>query len=189
MQHTLPKNNHGFTLIELLMVISIIGILASITVAALNSARDGARNADRNETARQYVIALGLYQNTNGVYPTGGCSVAENCSGSAEWVCLGDNYPGNSCFVFGAHNEDATTNNQIKEFIPGLPSPSEPVVVMPDSFFGFAYGCTDTTCAQYRMSWVLEGAANTNECYGGAEKLGGGAVTFCTFTTDRSTGN
>lgn len=184
LRHT--KQIRGFTLIELLMVVAIISIIASITVAVLSSARDGARNADRNETARQYIIALGLYQNTYGVYPTGGCSVPENCSPSAEWVCLGDAYPGNSCFVFEAHNEDATTNDQIKQFIPGLPSPSDPVIAGGDSFFGFAYGCTDDSCAQYRMSWVLEGAADKNECYGGASKVDGGAVTFCTFTTDRS---
>jgi prepilin-type N-terminal cleavage/methylation domain-containing protein len=180
------KNTRGFTLIELLMVVAIISVISSITIAVLSSARNGARNADRNETARQYIIALGLYQNTYGVYPTGGCSVSANCSPSAEWVCLGNNYPGNSCFIFGAHNEDATTNDQIKQFIPGLPSPTEPVIVGNNSLFGFAYGCTDDSCAQYNMSWVLEGSADTNDCYGGAIKTDGGAATFCTFTTDRS---
>lgn len=180
------NTTRGFTLIELLMVVSIIAVISSITIAALNTARDHARNADRNETARQYVIALGLYQNTYGTYPDGGCTVANNCNNNASWVCLGDAYPGNSCFVFGEHNEDATVNDAVKQFIPGLPSPSEPVIVGENSFYGFAYGCTDDSCKDYSMSWVLEGPADNNDCYGGALKTDGEAATFCTFTTDRT---
>ncbi len=37
------KNNKGFTLIELLVVISVIGVLSSVVLASLNSARDKAR--------------------------------------------------------------------------------------------------------------------------------------------------
>ncbi len=39
------KNKKGFTLIELLVVIAIIGILSSVAIVNLNSARDKARRA------------------------------------------------------------------------------------------------------------------------------------------------
>ena len=62
----------GFTLIELLVVIAIIGILSSVVVASLNSARKKARDARRVDDVKQLQLALELYfdSNTgNGKYP------------------------------------------------------------------------------------------------------------------------
>jgi len=43
----MKKNEQGFTLIELLVVISIIGLLSTMAVISLNSARSKARDAKR----------------------------------------------------------------------------------------------------------------------------------------------
>jgi type II secretion system protein G len=59
----------GFTLIELLVVVAIIGLLASVVLASLNSARGKARDARRKEDIHQIQIALALYYSTNGQYP------------------------------------------------------------------------------------------------------------------------
>lgn len=64
------KNQKGFTLIELLVVIAIIGLLASVVLLALNSARQKSRDAKRLADVRQIASALELYYDTNNGYPT-----------------------------------------------------------------------------------------------------------------------
>ena len=64
------SHNRGFTLIELLVVIAIIGILSSIVLASLNSARQKGRDARRIADVKQLQLALELYYDANGQYPT-----------------------------------------------------------------------------------------------------------------------
>jgi general secretion pathway protein G len=64
------KNQKGFTLIELLVVIAIIGLLASVVLLALGSARQKSRDAKRLADTRQIASALELYFNDNNGYPS-----------------------------------------------------------------------------------------------------------------------
>lgn len=63
------KGNKGFTLIELLVVIAIIGILSSVVLASLNSARRKSRDARRIADVKQLQLALELSYDTVGSYP------------------------------------------------------------------------------------------------------------------------
>ncbi|KKT20611.1 MAG: hypothetical protein UW04_C0028G0004 [Parcubacteria group bacterium GW2011_GWB1_43_8] len=63
------KNSKGFTLIELLVVIAIIGILSSVVLASLNSARKKSRDARRVADVKQIQLALELYFDSNRQYP------------------------------------------------------------------------------------------------------------------------
>src|SRR3989344_5820326 len=63
------SKKRGFTLIELLVVIAIIGILSSVVLASLNSARRKSRDARRIADIGQIRLALELYFDTNRNYP------------------------------------------------------------------------------------------------------------------------
>jgi len=60
----------GFTLIELLVVIAIIGLLSSIVLASLNSARAKARDVKRLADVRQLIMGIESFYAANGYYPT-----------------------------------------------------------------------------------------------------------------------
>src|SRR6185436_4911938 len=66
------SHSRGFTLIELLVVIAIIGILSSVVLASLNSARKKGRDARRISDVKQIQLALEVYYDTNQSYPAGG---------------------------------------------------------------------------------------------------------------------
>jgi len=84
MQFLNTKNkSEGFTLIELLVVIAIIGLLSSIVLVSLNSARGKARDAKRVSDLKQISLALELYYHDNGTYPIG------SCISSPWWKCWG----------------------------------------------------------------------------------------------------
>jgi prepilin-type N-terminal cleavage/methylation domain-containing protein len=66
------KNSHSraFTLIELLVVIAIIGILTSIVLASLSSARSKARDAKRISDIGNIQLALELCYDRGKTYPS-----------------------------------------------------------------------------------------------------------------------
>ena len=63
------NSKKGFTLIELLVVIAIIGILSSVVLASLNSARRKGRDARRVADIQQVQLALELYFDSAREYP------------------------------------------------------------------------------------------------------------------------
>lgn len=75
----------GFTLIELLVVISLIGVLTTLVVANLNSARERARDATRKSDLRNIQTALRLYYNDTGSYPTSSSYSIVACDGTCSW--------------------------------------------------------------------------------------------------------
>ncbi len=64
------RNKRGFTLIELLVVIAIIGLLSTLAVVSLNSARKKARDTKRVADIRTLQSALELYATENEQYPS-----------------------------------------------------------------------------------------------------------------------
>jgi len=69
--HNRKNSSHtrAFTLIELLVVIAIIGVLSSVVLASLNTARGRARDAQRFSDLEQVRTALEMYYADHGSYP------------------------------------------------------------------------------------------------------------------------
>ncbi|MEK7623553.1 MAG: prepilin-type N-terminal cleavage/methylation domain-containing protein [Patescibacteria group bacterium] len=81
----MTKNKRGFTLIELLVVIAIIGLLSTLAIVALSSAREKARDAKRLSDLRQIQTALELYYTDNNNYPTAATAIN---LGDTNYACL-----------------------------------------------------------------------------------------------------
>ena len=69
-------------MIELLVVIAIIGILATIVLVSLNTARKKARDARRVSDLRQMALALEMYYDATGGY------VADTTANDNDWDSL-----------------------------------------------------------------------------------------------------
>ena len=82
----------SFTLIELLVVVAIIGLLLSIVLVSLNNARMKARDARRISDMRQIRLALEMYYNTYGRYPS--ISGDTCCDGWDQGPCDGNAFIG-----------------------------------------------------------------------------------------------
>ncbi|HEY0979960.1 MAG TPA: type II secretion system protein [Candidatus Paceibacterota bacterium] len=60
------NNSKGFTLIELLVVIAVIGILASVVLASLNSARAKSKQAAAKAQLKEMYTHAAIYYDTTG---------------------------------------------------------------------------------------------------------------------------
>jgi general secretion pathway protein G len=148
---TYIKNKAGFTLIELLVVVAIIGLLSSIVLASLNGARAKARDAVRKSDLGQISIALELYYNEYGGYPS-----------SAG--------PNNSYRVTNSIGTDAN----FKKFLPSIPKDPS----WGDSYYNFSYlyisdaynlTAITPTATKYVLYASLENQSTTNLSNGGLD--------------------
>lgn len=98
----------GFTLIELMVVVTIIGILASIVLVSLDSARVKARDARRLADVRQVALGLEFYIDQYRHYPPiTGATTAEQ-----RWQKLKD------CLEGRAACTDNTDSVQFMSVVP-----------------------------------------------------------------------
>lgn len=98
----------GFTLVELLVVITIIGILATVVLVSLNSARAKARDAKRLGDVRQIALALEFCYNDIGKYlpastfPKAGSPMT--CSGTNYITAMPED-PSGEDYIYAVDND------------------------------------------------------------------------------------
>jgi type IV pilus assembly protein PilE len=100
----MKKLNKGFTLIELLVVIAIIGILSSVVLASLSTARSKGNDAKVKGQLASVRNAAEIYYGNNNSY---GATVSNNCAGGMftdatsglSNLVTAANYPSNTTLV------------------------------------------------------------------------------------------
>lgn len=126
-------NKKGFTLIELLVVIAIIGLLSTLAVVALGSAREKARDSKRLSDMKQVQTALELFYTDNNAYPEAATAVT---LGDDTHACL-------SAAGFAATGCDSAYMGQV---------PADPVDAQ-----SYTYTSDGTT---YTITATMEGELN-----------------------------
>ena len=145
----------AFTLIELLVVISIISLLSSVVFSSLQSARTNANDIARLQTVTTIIRSLEMHYAINGNYPS---PVNPNAV-----VCAG-NFESNGCGYNGGFNEDSNVNAAMNVFLP-LINYSQPITFTGNdtnqyTWENVTYNCTDPTCTNYRILYMLEELTN-----------------------------
>ena len=135
----MQNSKKGFTLIELLVVIAIIGLLSTLAVVALNSARQRSRDAKRVADIRQIQTALELgFSETNG-YPVAASAVTLG-AGSEKVLC-------NNAGTAAWQATSASCTTVYMGLVPSNPSPG-----------GANYSYTSNGTSSYSVTFTLEGA-------------------------------
>jgi prepilin-type N-terminal cleavage/methylation domain-containing protein len=149
----MKSHSKGFTLIELLVVIAIIGLLSTLAVVALNSARQRSRDAKRVADIRQIQTALELGFSEVQSYPQveagppadqvgSGYFVGASNTGTTRGVLC--NVNGTPRFV--ATNADCAGGTVFMGLVPANPTPN-----------GAAYYYVGTAGNDYYLNFRLEG--------------------------------
>ena len=135
------KSNKGFTLIELLVVIAIIGLLSTLAVVALNSARQKARDSKRVADVKQIQTALELYYADLNGYPTAATAVALG-AGTYKALCT------------GGWLASCTTGTTYMGLVPANPTP----VTDGGCAAGSGYSYTAAAATSYTLTFCLGGS-------------------------------
>lgn len=144
------RRTRGFTLIELLVVIAIIGLLSSIVLASLSTARNKAYDARRVSDLHSLQTAIELYASDhNGQYPA---------TPSAQWQ--------SQCSTWGSFAASNVIPGLVPTYIPSMPA--DPQMNVSTNLCCYIYKSNGT---DYKL--LAHNCPTSNTCYGPGEATGG----------------
>jgi prepilin-type N-terminal cleavage/methylation domain-containing protein len=142
-------NEKGFTLIELLVVISIIGVLSTVALTSLNSARLKTRDVERKAELNAISKALEVYYSVNNQYPSEG--TCDSSKGTcAACPCTGSDWAYSGVYIANVLRSGGYFTNV-------------PVDPLNNSTYYYTYepdcnqgGCVGKGCCRYTLNVRLE---------------------------------
>ena len=145
------KNPRAFTLMELLIVIAIIGLLATITIVAVNGARAKSRDNKRVTDLKQIQKALELTYEPGSGYPTVSSGTVIGAAGTKVLCAKGSTV----AFVADQTASNCDTGKVYMGLVPSNPTPGGSDYTY-KSTDGNGSLCTTAPCNGYCVQATLE---------------------------------
>ena len=179
---SIKNTKKGFTLIELLVVIAIIGILSSVVLASLSTARQKSRDSKRIADLGQIQLALELFFDANQGYPRSNaltcttpttCTIAASAAGLSPLYMpriptppsgtLLTNYIYIGITAAGVYNSAASSTHYV--IAAQLERTDNPILATDANSVVVASGALLTGFTGNVAACTTGGAAATNDCY------------------------
>ncbi|MDD5567389.1 MAG: type II secretion system protein [Patescibacteria group bacterium] len=168
------KNKKGFTLIELLVVIAIIGLLSTLAIVSLNTARQKSRDTKRQADARTLQSAIELCINEGGTIPAVAATWPGMLADTCGSVTLGSFLSSGNMPIPPAGGTTCTATGPT----------------------GNCYSyCRDAAGTRYLLASVLEGTSSggltanlgylAGECISVGSAGGNGSISTAAFAADK----